>query len=153
MTEWFRMSKQELMGRLKTGEEGLTGQEAERRLLEYGENVIRETGRQQWWQVFLEQFKDLLVVILLAAAGISMVTGDPGSAGVIFAVLFLNAVLGTIQASEGGKILGKLKIPVLPRGQGQTAQHAGGDSLLPGGARRYPSFGGRGFGGGGRAAD
>lgn len=109
MTEWFRLSEGELMGRLKTGGEGLTGQEAERRLLQYGENVIQETGRRQWWQVFLEQFKDLLVIILLVAAGISMVTGDAGSAGVIFAVLLLNAVLGTVQHQRAEKSLESLR--------------------------------------------
>lgn len=109
MTEWFRLPEGELMSRLKTGREGLTGQEAERRLLQYGENVIQEKGRRQWWQVFLEQFKDLLVIILLVAAGISMVTGDAGSAGVIFAVLLLNAVLGTVQHQRAEKSLESLR--------------------------------------------
>ena len=109
MAEWFRLSKQEVMSQLRTGEQGLGEREAEERLKQYGENVLTDTGRKQWWQVFLEQFKDLLVIILIAAAGISMVTGDPGSAGVIFAVLLLNAILGTVQHQKAEKSLDSLK--------------------------------------------
>ena len=90
MADWFRLSKQETMSQLTTGGQGLDSREAKERLKQYGENVIEEAGRKQWWQVFLEQFKDLLVIILIVAAGISMLTGDPGSAGVIFAVLLLH---------------------------------------------------------------
>ncbi|MCD7906545.1 MAG: HAD-IC family P-type ATPase, partial [Clostridium sp.] len=109
MAEWFRLSKQETMSQLITGGQGLGSREAKERLKQYGENVIEEAGRKQWWQVFLEQFKDLLVIILIVAAGISMVTGDPGSAGVIFAVLLLNAVLGTVQHQKAEKSLDSLK--------------------------------------------
>ena len=109
MAEWFRLSKQETMSQLLTGGQGLSSREAKERLKQYGENVIQESGRKQWWQVFLEQFKDLLVIILIVAAGISMVTGDPGSAGVIFAVLLLNAVLGTVQHQRAEKSLDSLK--------------------------------------------
>ncbi len=109
MAEWFRLSKQETMSQLITGGQGLGSREAKERLKQYGENVIEEAGRKQWWQVFLEQFKDLLVIILIVAAGISMVTGDPGSAGVIFAVLLLNAVLGTVQHQKAEKSLASLK--------------------------------------------
>ena len=109
MADWFRLSKQETMSQLTTGGQGLDSREAKERLKQYGENVIEEAGRKQWWQVFLEQFKDLLVIILIVAAGISMVTGDPGSAGVIFAVLLLNAVLGTVQHQKAEKSLDSLK--------------------------------------------
>ncbi len=109
MADWFRLSKQETMSQLTTGGQGLGSREAKERLKQYGENVIEEAGRKQWWQVFLEQFKDLLVIILIVAAGISMVTGDPGSAGVIFAVLLLNAVLGTVQHQKAEKSLDSLK--------------------------------------------
>ncbi len=109
MAEWFRLSKQEVMSQLRTSDQGLGEREAGERLKQYGENVLRDTGRKQWWQVFLSQFKDLLVIILIAAAGISMVTGDPGSAGVIFAVLLLNAILGTVQHQKAEKSLDSLK--------------------------------------------
>ena len=62
-----------------------------------------------WWQIFLGQFKDLLVMILIGAAGVSMVTGDPESALVIFSVLLLNAVLGTVQHQKARRSLESLK--------------------------------------------
>lgn len=58
MADWFRLSKQETMSQLTTGGQGLDSREAKERLKQYGENVIEEAGRKQWWQVFLEQFKD-----------------------------------------------------------------------------------------------
>ena len=61
------------------------------------------------WQVFLEQFQDLLVIILIAAAGISMVSDNVESAVVIFAVILMNAVLGTVQHEKARKSLDSLK--------------------------------------------
>ena len=66
------------------------------------------------WQVFLEQFKDLLVVILIAAAVISMLSGNVESTVVIFAVLILNAVLGTVQHCKAEKSLESLKAMSAP---------------------------------------
>ena len=66
------------------------------------------------WQVFLEQFKDLLVVILIAAAVISMLSGNVESTIVIFAVLILNAVLGTVQHCKAEKSLESLKAMSAP---------------------------------------
>ena len=109
MQEWFWLPKNEVLSELRTGEEGLDAREAKVRLREYGENVILERKRSPWWQVFLGQFKDLLVMILIGAAAVSMVTGDPGSAGVIFAVLLLNALLGTVQNQRAQKSLESLK--------------------------------------------
>ena len=66
------------------------------------------------WQVFLEQFKDLLVVILVVAAVISMLSGNAESTIVIFAVLILNAVLGTVQHCKAEKSLESLKAMSAP---------------------------------------
>ena len=82
---------------LGTNRTGLNEKEAERRLETYGENVLKEQEEMPWWQVFLGQFKDLLVIILIIAAVISMISGDVESTAVIFAVLLLNAVLGTVE--------------------------------------------------------
>lgn len=109
MADWFEQPEADVLNRLKSGRQGIRGEEAERRLKEYGENVLEETGRLQWWQVFLAQFKDLLVIILIGAAAVSMLTGDPESAMVIFSVLLLNAVLGTVQHQKAEKSLDSLK--------------------------------------------
>ena len=84
-----------------------TAQAAER--LEPLRNALAEGKRKTALQVFLEQFKDLLVVILIVAALISMVSGNVESTIVIFAVLILNAILGTVQHFKAEKSLESLK--------------------------------------------
>ena len=97
MEQWYGLTQEEVLKRLGTNRTGLSEEEAEKRLEVYGENILKEQEEMPWWQIFLGQFKDLLVMLLIGAAGVSMVTGDPESALVIFSVLFLNAILG-----EGG---------------------------------------------------
>lgn len=109
MADWFGLSETDVLSGLDSARQGINDREAEARLRKYGENVLEESGRLQWWQVFLAQFKDLLVIILIAAAAVSMLTGDPESAMVIFAVLLLNAVLGTVQHQKAEKSLDSLK--------------------------------------------
>ena len=77
MAQWYGLTQEEVLKRLGTNRTGLNEKEAERRLETYGENVLKEQEEMPWWQVFLGQFKDLLVMILIGAAGVSMVTGDP----------------------------------------------------------------------------
>lgn len=109
MADWFEQPEAEVLAGLDSGRQGIDSGEAQQRLKEYGENVLEEAGRLQWWQVFLAQFKDLLVIILIGAAAVSMLTGDQESAMVIFAVLLLNAVLGTVQHQKAEKSLDSLK--------------------------------------------
>lgn len=109
MTEWYSRSEEEVLRELSSCRRGLTDAEVCSRLGKYGENVLYEREAVPWWQIFLSQFKDLLVVILMIAAGISMATGDPESALVIFTVLFLNALLGTIQHRKAEKSLESLQ--------------------------------------------
>ena len=90
-------------------EEGLSRQEAKHRLQEYGENALQEGKKKSALQVFAEQFKDLLVIILLIAAVISMVSGNVESTIVIIAVLIMNAILGTVQHEKAQKSLESLK--------------------------------------------
>ena len=128
MSDWFLASAQETLLKLRTSREGLDAWEAKRRLGEYGENVIPEQKAPPWWQVFLSQFQDLLVMILIGAAGVSMVTGDPGSAGVIFAVLLLNALLGTVQNQKARRSLESLKALSAPQAR---VRRAGLTCMIP----------------------
>lgn len=74
-----------------------------------GPNALAEGEQKSVFKIFVEQFADLLVWILMIAAGISLFSGDVESAIVIFAVLILNAVLGTIQSVKAEKSLKALK--------------------------------------------
>lgn len=109
MKEAYQMTKEELLQRMKSSETGLSGKEAERILLEQGENALTEGKTKTVFQVFLEQFYDLLVIILMVAAVVSMISGNVESTIVIFIVIFLNAFLGTVQYVKAEKSLDSLK--------------------------------------------
>lgn len=88
---------------------GLSSEEAKKLLEKNGYNELEAAGRKSILKVFLEQFKDFLVIILLAAAVISAVLGDAESAVVIFAVVAMNAVLGTVQNVKAQHSIESLK--------------------------------------------
>lgn len=111
MTEknMWNLSPQEALKACQASEQGLTTEQAEKIRLEKGENVLLEEKKKSAFQVFLDQFKDLMVVILIGAAIISMFSGNEESTIVIFAVLVMNAVLGTVQHMKAEKSLESLK--------------------------------------------
>ena len=106
---WFNRTPEEVLTDLSSAQEGLTAQEAQRRLSEHGPNKLQEGKHKSVAVLFLEQFKDLLVIILLIAAVVSALTENVESTIVIFAVLILNAVLGTVQYLKAEKSLESLK--------------------------------------------
>lgn len=108
MEEWFRLSGDEVLKQLHTDRSGLDSGEILRRRQMHGPNLLKKAERKSAFQVFLDQFKDLLVIILMIAAVISMISGDVESTGVIFAVLILNAVLGTVQHQKAEKSIDSL---------------------------------------------
>lgn len=123
MSEWHLADAQKVLVQLGTSRVGLSAEEAKKRLQEYGENVLKEEKRKTIWQVFLEQFQDLLVIILIVAAGISTVSDNVESAVVIVAVLFLNAVLGTVQHEKAQKSLDSLKAMSAPMARVMRGGH------------------------------
>lgn len=108
MKEVYQQGKKELFENYGNGK-GRTTKEAKDLLLKYGENVLKEEGKKSVYKIFLEQFADLLVIILIIAAAISMISGNIESTIVIFVVIILNAALGTIQYIKAEKSLDSLK--------------------------------------------
>ena len=106
---YFNRSAEQTLEAVGSSRSGLSGKEAARRLETEGRNVLAEGRKKTVLQVFLEQFKDLLVVILMIAAIISLVSDNAESTIVIFAVLILNAILGTVQHVKAEKSLESLK--------------------------------------------
>ena len=109
MKEWYQQQSDSVQEKMGTGKDGLTSAKAKQLLEEKGPNALKEGKKKTTLQVFLEQFCDLMVIILLIAAGISMVSGNVESTIVIIAVLILNAVLGTVQNKKAEKSLESLK--------------------------------------------
>lgn len=114
MKKSYQYTKQELFD-IYGGPEGLTKKRAEERIEEYGENVLEEKGKKSILRIFLEQFMDLLVVILIIASLISLASKNVESTIVIFVVLILNAVLGTVQYVKAEKSLDAIKNLSAPR--------------------------------------
>ena len=105
----YNLSQNEVLERYSTFRTGLSPEEAQNRLERYGENKLAEGRKKTALEVFIDQFKDLIVWILIAAAVISILSGQGESSMVIFAVLILNAVLGTVQYLKAEKSLESLK--------------------------------------------
>lgn len=109
MNDWYQISKEEALKRQSATSDGLSSEQASERLKEYGENALVEGKKKSSLQVFAEQFKDLLVIILIIAAVVSMLSGNIESTIVIIAVIILNAILGTVQHENAQKSLASLK--------------------------------------------
>jgi Ca2+-transporting ATPase len=107
---YYRESKEEVLKELGANEQqGLTNKAAQEKLAQVGPNALVEGKKKSVVEVFLEQFKDLMVIILIVAAVISAFTGNLESTAVIIVVLILNAILGTVQHVKAEKSLEALK--------------------------------------------
>ena len=106
---YYRQTAQQALESQQADLRGLSEAEVRRRAEQYGPNKLSEGKKKSTLQVFLEQFKDLLVIILIIAALISAVSENVESTIVIFAVLILNAILGTVQYVKAEKSLESLK--------------------------------------------
>ena len=109
MKTYFDMTCHDALESQQSSMDGLTSQQAEERLQQYGKNQLAEGKKKGVLAVFFSQFKDLLVLILLVAGVISAFSGNLESTIVIVAVLILNAVLGTVQYFKAEKSLESLK--------------------------------------------
>lgn len=113
---WQTMSALETLKSLKSNVEmGLTQKEAENRLKECGKNIIEERRKKSFLKRFLEQFNDFMIIILLIAAGISLIlsliegSADFTDSIIILVIVFVNAFLGLFQESRAEKALEALK--------------------------------------------
>lgn len=109
MERFFSKSYEDVLKQFNVSKSGLSENQVKENLDKYGYNQLTEKKKQTVMQVFLSQFKDLLVIILIIAAIISMATGNVESTLVIFAVIILNAILGTVQHFKAEQSLDSLK--------------------------------------------
>ena len=109
MSEHYQKSSEEVMNTLGVTDKGLTSEEVQKRHEQFGFNELAEGKRKSTLQVFLEQFKDFLVIILIVAALISAFLGEIESTAVIMVVVILNAILGTVQHVKAEQSLNSLK--------------------------------------------
>lgn len=106
---YYSTSKENLLKKFNSSLDGLDAKQVYENREKYGSNKFYEKEDKGIITIFFEQFKDLLVLILIIAAVISFITGSPESAVVIIFVLILNAILGTIQYLKAENSLNSLK--------------------------------------------
>lgn len=115
MKSYHNYSLQEVYEKLNTSEQGLTAEEAQARLERHGKNALEEGESKTWLQRFFAQMKDLMIIVLLIAAGISaviaIVEGEYAElidSGIILLIVILNAVIGTVQESKADQAMKEL---------------------------------------------
>lgn len=113
--EWFQKSKEDLIPELNTDlEKGLSENEAKQRLEKYGPNELKEEVKQSMLSKVIAQFKDFLILILIAASIVSFIVGEKVDAVVIIAIVIVNAALGLYQEGKAEKALEALKKMAAP---------------------------------------
>lgn len=106
----YQKSRADLINSLNTDpDQGLSRQEAQRRLEKFGPNKLAEEKSVPLWQKFIDQFKDVLVIILIIAALISGSMGELADAIIILAIVVINAILGVVQEGKAEKAIAALQ--------------------------------------------
>lgn len=111
---FYNKSVEESFLELNSKKEGLNTEDLPKRYEKYGYNILQEEKRKSPLMVFLSQFEDLLIIILIIAGIISMITGNVESSVVIFCVIILNAIIGTVQYFKAEQSLKSLKSMYAP---------------------------------------
>ncbi len=106
---FFTMDETAVFEQVQSSEKGLTTTEAEKRIAEYGPNQLDEGKSKSLLMKFVEQFKDFMIIVLLAAAVISGVFGDITDSIIILVVVVLNAVLGVFQEAKAEEAINALR--------------------------------------------
>lgn len=113
-TVWHAMPIEAALKELEATPEGLSREEAARRLERYGPNTLKEEKGISPWEIFFGQFKNFLIILLLIATGLSLLLGETLDAIVIFAIVIASAALGFYQEYRAEKALQALKAMTSP---------------------------------------
>ncbi len=115
MKEYHNCSIEEVLEKVNSSEEGLIQEEVDARLARYGKNTLDEGKSKSWMSRFWSQMKDLMIIVLLVAAGVSAIIAliegeyvDLIDSGIILLIVIVNAVIGTIQESKADQAMKEL---------------------------------------------
>ncbi|APG27589.1 ATPase [Syntrophotalea acetylenivorans] len=109
LINWHRLDTGEVLEKLQSSATGLSSQEARQRLERFGPNQLIEKSRKSLWMMFLDQFKDFMILVLIAAAIVAGIIGEPADSIAIAIIVLLNAVLGFVQEYRAEKAMAALK--------------------------------------------
>lgn len=134
-TNYYKLSGEETLTKLGSSLDGLSQKEVAKRQQEYGANVLAAKKKTTLLQKFIAQFKDLMIVILMAAALVAMIAGEVSDSLIIFLVVILNAVFGVFQEAKAENAIDALQEMTTPysrvRRDGVVQQVKSAD-LVPG---------------------
>jgi Ca2+-transporting ATPase len=106
---WHQKTVEDVIEELNTSLKGVSSEEAQKRLLGYGPNELKEKQKKTPLMMFLDQFRDFMIIVLIAAAIISGIVGDPEDTIAIVVIVILNAVIGFVQEYRAEKAMAALK--------------------------------------------
>ncbi|HSW36371.1 MAG TPA: HAD-IC family P-type ATPase, partial [Candidatus Limnocylindrales bacterium] len=109
MSQWYKLAADEVLQSLSSCRDGLATEDAAERLVRYGPNDLKEKKKRTVLMMFLGQFNDFLIIVLIAAAIMAGLAGSAKDAIVILAVVVLNAIIGFIQEHKAEKAMAALK--------------------------------------------
>ncbi|KAA9007676.1 cation-translocating P-type ATPase [Paenibacillus spiritus] len=123
--EYYRRTSAEVLEALGSADQGLSSDEAQRRLEEQGYNELKGASRVPVWKLFAENFRDPLVIVLLVAAGVQIALGHAAESLIIAGVLVLNAVISVVQTLKAESSLDALRKMAAP----EAKVRRGGETL------------------------
>ncbi|HMR58658.1 MAG TPA: cation-transporting P-type ATPase, partial [Cyclobacteriaceae bacterium] len=100
---WYQKSITETLALLTSSTQGLSNSDAQQRLTQFGKNEIQAKDKKTAWGILFAQFKELMILILLAAAALSYFIGDSKDAIIILVIVVLNAAIGFFQEYKAEK--------------------------------------------------
>ena len=112
---WHQKTVEDVIEELNSSLKGISSEEARKRILEYGPNELKEEKKKTVLMMFLEQFRDFMILVLIAAAVISGIIGEISDTIAIVVIVVINAVIGFIQeyrAEKAMTALRKMSTPV-----------------------------------------
>jgi len=114
MNNWHSQTTEQVFRDTKSSDQGLSSKESARILLEKGPNELVEKAKRTLLMMFLDQFKDFMIIVLIAAAVIAGLTGDAADTIAIIVIVILNAVIGFVQEFRAEKAMAALKKMAAP---------------------------------------
>ncbi|NWF98985.1 MAG: cation-translocating P-type ATPase [Nitrospirae bacterium] len=111
---WHQKDINSVYKELHTSEKGISSEDALKRLEKYGPNELKEKEKKTVFMLFLDQFKDFMILVLIAAAIISGFIGEPIDTLAIIVIVFINAIIGFIQEYRAEKAMAALKRMAAP---------------------------------------
>ncbi|MUK88846.1 HAD-IC family P-type ATPase [Ornithinibacillus sp. L9] len=133
--EFYRRTAAEVLDTVNASEKGLTNEEVQKRIEQEGYNEIADKEKVSTWKLFLETFKDPMVIVLLIAAGVQLVLGEIVESVIIFLVLILNSVISVVQTKKAESSLDALRDMSAPEAKvirNGTKQSIPARELVPG---------------------